>query len=195
VEGIGTAAERTRSQRRAETSTKSPGRGSWITGDLLLSLAILVGAIALWPITSQFRQVGRYQTLGPGFWPRVVLLGLMGLGGLAVGRAVWSAIRLPTASTAPSRPGHQRGRLLAVIVLCFGYVASMPTLGFVVGTWLFSMTFLLAVGVYRPATVLWSGLLVTATLFLLFIGVLNAPLPPGHGVFLALSRFLSSFVS
>ena len=76
--------------------------------------------------------------------------------------------------------------------MCFGYVAVLPWLGFTVGTFVFSAVFLLIMGASRASVILWTSLVLTASLFVLFITVLNAPLPPGQGLFLDITRFLTS---
>jgi hypothetical protein len=163
----------------------------WCTADLLLGVTIFIGAATLWPLTSEFGQIGRYQVLGPSFWPRILLIGLLGLSALTIGQSIQRSVR---SSAAPAPVGRQPYRLLAAIGLCFGYVAILPWLGFTVGTCAFAVVFLLSMGASRPSVILWTSLVLTGSLFILFITILNAPLPPGQGVFLDITRFLTSVV-
>lgn len=161
----------------------------WCTADVVVAVTIFGGAATLWPLTSQFGHVGRYQVLGPSFWPRLILIALLGLSALTIGQAIRRSVR------SPACPAHQGGhpyRLLVAIGSCFGYVVALPWLGFTVGTFAFSVVFLVIVGPLRPSVVLWASLLLTASLFVLFIAILNAPLPPGRGLFLEVTRFLTS---
>ena len=161
----------------------------WCTADLILGGTIFIGAATLWPMTGQFGQIGRYQVLGPSFWPRIILIGLLALSALTIGQSIQRSVR---SSAAPTPVERQHYRLLAAIGLCFGYVAVLPWLGFTVGTFVFSVVFLLIMGASRPSVILWTSLVLTASLFVLFITVLNAPLPPGQGLFLDITRFLTS---
>ena len=161
----------------------------WCTAELGLAVTIFVGAAALWPLTGQFGQIGRYQVLGPSFWPRIILIGLLALSALTIGQSIQRSVR---SSASPTPVERQHYRLLAAIGLCFGYVAVLPWLGFTVGTFVFSVVFLLIMGASRPSVILWTSLVLTGSLFVLFITILNAPLPPGQGLFLDITRFLTS---
>ena len=149
--------------------------------------------------TGSLDQVAREGQLGPGFWPRLTLLGL---GAACLAKAVeeWRRARAPgrpKGAEASPRPPISRATLLAAIGLIVAYVALTPLLGFPLTTAGFVIAFLRLSGMRSAAGLLATTVAGTVGLLLLFVKVVYLPLPKGDGPFeavtLALYRLLRIF--
>ena len=133
-------------------------------------LFVAAGRLPVTPVPGQ---------LGPDFWPRLVLVGLMAacaLKLLEVRRA-----RPAETAEAPSPP-LSRWKLAGGIALVLGYTALAPLLGFPLTNFLFLLAFMRLAGTRRLLPLLAVSVLGTLTLLYLFVKVVYLPLPKGAGV-------------
>jgi putative tricarboxylic transport membrane protein len=162
---------------------------------LIAPLAGALLAAALLLHTRGLDDVARGGQLGPGFWPRLVLLGL-GLACLAQCAAVWRRHRAGAA--APARvdtraleaeilPITSRGTLAVAIALIVLYVMATPIVGFALATTLFIAAFMYVCGMRSLVALGLNALLGTTALLYLFIRLVYLPLPKGEGPFEAVS--------
>lgn len=144
-----------------------------------------------WPLDAM---VPRGQ-LGPGFWPRLVLIGL----------AVACLLKLREERRAAPGVGAGSGMLprvsaarLALGVACIlGYVIAAPRLGFALATAAFIAAFMVVAGARRVPGIAATALLGTVILLYTFIKLVYLPFPKGDGPFervtLTLYRALGIF--
>ena len=153
---------------------------------LIAPLAGVVLAIGLYPVTWGLDAVARGQ-LGPGFWPRMALIGL---GGACVAKLVeeWRRGGVDTAKAGPVP--ISRARLTAGIALIVLYALLAPFLGFALVTALFVGAFLVLGGMRSPGTIAANVVIGTVGLLYLFVKVVYLPLPKGDGPFEALTLAL-----
>ena len=92
----------------------------------------LLAALSLLPGTRTLDAVAREGQLGPGFWPRLVLIGLA----LACAATILTAWRRRPASNGgqPDLEPISWPRLALAVALIVGYVALAPHLGFALVT-------------------------------------------------------------
>jgi putative tricarboxylic transport membrane protein len=164
----------------------------------LALLAPLAGAVLAGGLLVAGRgldEVAAPGQLGPGFWPRLVLVGL-GLACLAhAGMACWRhrARRPRPAAGDPVTPL----RLAAAVVLIVLYVAGVPWLGWALATALFIAAFMRLAGRRRLSGLALTASAGTVALLYLFVKVVYLPLPKGGGPFeaftIALYRALRIF--
>ena len=146
-----------------------------LVGPVLIFLA----AAALFVAAGQLPVVPVPGQLGPDFWPRLVLVGLMGSCVLKAIEVVRSGqARAARAVTPPLRIPQ----LAAGIALVLGYPALAPVLGFPLTTFLFLLAFMRAAGTRRPILLFVLATLGTVGLLYLFVKVVYLPLPKGAGV-------------
>ena len=171
-------------------------------------LAGVIVAIALFITTRGLDEVARGEQLGPGFWPRVVLIGL----GMACAAKLVENLRRATpgvrAAVADNRgaavrdgaavpDGIRRGTLALAVATIVLYVALAPWLGFALVTVGFIAVFMALAGARSPATIGAAAVVGTVGLLYVFVKLVYLPLPKGDGVFemvtLALYRGLGIF--
>jgi putative tricarboxylic transport membrane protein len=149
---------------------------------LIAPLSGLILASALYPATFPLDAIARGQ-LGPGFWPRVTLIGL----GLACAARLVREWRRPPVAADPARPPIARGTLAAAIALIVLYVGLAPWLGFPLVTAAFVAAFMALGGARSVATLATGAVVGTAALLYVFVKVVYLPLPKGDGPFEALT--------
>ncbi|MBI4588540.1 MAG: tripartite tricarboxylate transporter TctB family protein [Candidatus Rokubacteria bacterium] len=139
---------------------------------------ILFAGVALFVAAGRLPVVPVPGQLGPDFWPRLILVGLMGscvLKILEVARAKGvgsEAVFLPL-----SRP-----KLVGGMALVLGYPALAPLLGFPLTNFLFLLAFMRLAGTRRPLVPVVIAAAGTVALLYLFVKVVYLPLPKGAGV-------------
>jgi putative tricarboxylic transport membrane protein len=157
----------------------------------------LVLALGLLATTRGLDDLAREGQLGPGFWPRLTLVGLAAV---CAARA-WSAGRraaVPARRGAgPLAPPLLAGRLAAAIGLILLYVVGAPLIGFPLATAGFIAGFMVVAGARSAAGVTVAAIGGVVGLLYLFVKVVYLPLPKGAGpleaVTLALYRALGIF--
>ena len=126
--------------------------------------------------------------LGPGFWPRLVLIGFAVACGLQLLADRGAAVAAPAFS----------GRRLALGIGCLlAYAVAAPLVGFPLATVLFVAAFMVLAGARRPVGIVATAVVGTAVLLYTFVKVVYVPFPKGAGAFervtLALYRALGIF--
>ena len=163
---------------------------------VLPPLAGVALASALYPGTRGLDAIAR--GLGPGFWPRLALIGLA-LACLAKFVEEWRRARAGTVVTAggAARPPISQAKLAAGIGLIVLYVLLAPYVGFPLVTALFIATFMVLCGTRSVRALAGNVVVGTVGLLYLFVKLVYLPLPKGDGPFetltLALYRALHLF--
>ena len=154
-------------------------------------------AVAFLLDTRGLDEVARGDQLGPGFWPRLVLVGLALT---CLGRVVgeWRRGRSgpsadpPPGDPAAANPGGpiSRGTLAAAIALVILYTLAAPAIGFALATAGFIVAFMWLCGARSAVAIVANAVLGTVGLLYLFIKFVYLPLPKGAGLFETLSLVL-----
>jgi putative tricarboxylic transport membrane protein len=133
--------------------------------------------------------------LGPGFWPRLVLIGLAAACVLKLGEEWWAATAGGTGAAPLSHSGLSRLALAMAGILA--YVIATPLLGFPLATAAFIVGFMVVAGARRAPAIGLTALLGTVGLLYAFVKLVYLPFPKGAGAFedltLALYRALGIF--
>jgi hypothetical protein len=152
----------------------------------------IVVAAALYPATRSLDDVAREGSLGPGFWPRLALIGLA----LACAAKALQAWRGGARDHGDREPISVM-TLAAGIALIVLYAALTPVLGFPLTTAAFIVTFMMLAGLRSAAGVAASAVIGTIGLIYVFVKIVYLPLPKGDGPFetltIALYRALRVF--
>jgi len=157
---------------------------------LIAPLGGVALAVALYPGTWGLDAVARGQ-LGPGFWPRMALIGLAGA---CAAKFVEEWRRARTAgvivSEAAGPAAIARAKLVAGIALILLYALLTPWLGFALATAGFVAAFLVLCGMRSLPAVAANVVIGTIGLLYLFVKVVYLPLPKGDGPFETLTLVL-----
>jgi putative tricarboxylic transport membrane protein len=153
---------------------------------LIAPLAGVALAVALYPATWGLDALARGQ-LGPGFWPRMALLGL---GGACVAKLVEEWRRRGVTTAGAGAAPISRARLATGIALIVLYALLTPWLGFPLVTALFVAAFLVLCGTRSLPALAASVVIGTVGLLYLFVKVVYLPLPKGDGPFETLTLLL-----
>ncbi|MGH7335626.1 MAG: tripartite tricarboxylate transporter TctB family protein [Candidatus Rokuibacteriota bacterium] len=153
----------------------------------------VVVAAALLAASRGLDSVAAPGQLGPAFWPRLVLIGLIVA---CLAKAVEEA-RAPGRPQAELGPPLASGRLAAAVALIVLYVLLAPALGFPLITAAFIAAFMALGGMRSPLMLGLNAVGGTAALLYLFVKLVYLPLPKGDGPFeaftLAVYRALRIF--
>ncbi len=164
----------------------------------------LAGAAVLYWQARGLDQVVSGAQLGPGFWPRLALIGLA-LACVAKLGSVAASPDAPVRAGSPHVPPIEAeaplaisgARLTAAIAAILLYVLAAPALGFPLATAAFIAAFLWLCGMRSVRAISAIALVGTVSLLYLFVKLVYLPLPKGDGPFepltLALYRFLRIF--
>jgi Tripartite tricarboxylate transporter TctB family len=125
--------------------------------------------------------------VGPGTWPRVMLLGIACCSALLLLRSALLYVEarrdppVPATATAIEEFDNRKAALgISFLIL---YVAAMPLIGFALSTALFFLVWLPFGGVRRPRLVASIAVIGTVALLYTFVKLTTLPLDRGVGVF------------
>lgn len=157
---------------------------------VVLSLALLLS-------TRGLDQVVRGSQLGPGLWPRLVLIGLAAACMAKLVNVLRRPREAPSGEAPNGRAGISPAKLAAAIALIFLYVLGTEPVGFALTTAGFIVAFMWLCGARSPLVIAANTLVGTVGLLYLFVKAVYLPLPKGDGPFeamtLALYRLLHIF--
>ena len=155
-------------------------------GEIIFNIVLFAVSIFLYYVAGTFKQFAPYAKLGPDFWPKGILLGIIFLSGILL---VKNIVFLMRRDVKPSslRIEQEPYRLLLVIAVSFAYAFGMGIFGFLLSTIVFQIMLLYLLKVRRILLIILVSLINTAMLYVLFILLLNMLLPPGVGIFRTIS--------
>lgn len=162
------------------------------TGEIVAGCVVFFGSLALYIVATRFPELGGYESLGPDFWPRWVLGGLVVLGLLLVGQGLER--KRTGADVHLWKDTKNPRRLLTGIALLLGYLALINVLGFTLATLLFLVLLIYVLGGRHVTALAVAPVVVTAAILLIFGRILFVPLPRGIGVFRDISLWVEQLL-
>lgn len=145
------------------------------TGNLIL-LGVLVAGILLYVAASDYPEKARK-------FPQLVLLLAMFLSVFELGMNVWrSGKKAPSEDSSPSQTsdkGSKKGKILSSILLMVLFTVCLYVVGLTGGTFLFCAFSIWFLGYRNIKGLLFSTIMITILMYLLFTLVIQAYLPPG----------------
>ena len=141
-------------------------------------------------------EVRRFGEIGSGFWPILVLA----LASISSAILLFSSLRKGKGkgekeSEEPPSPdsiaSRRRARNIVILssVATLIYIFTMQWVGFAIATLLYVLGFIIILGERRKWVLIFSPLLVTVFILVVFSKFISIPFPRGIGVFGELSRF------
>ena len=146
------------------------------------SLLLFLTALGLFLYAGRLSEVAPPGQVGPGFWPRLVLVGLMVSALVNAGVSLRRPAR-PRLKADPLARDFDRGKLALAIGVILGYVLAIELIGFLVATFAFLAAFMAVAGLRRPAPLVLIAAIGALALTAIFVRVVYLPLPKGWGPF------------
>ncbi len=126
--------------------------------------------------------------LGAGFWPKMILIGLIGSCLIKFGEIILNRDKL--VEEEQSRAVMDNVRLILMIGIIILTVFAIDFIGFAIANTLFMLVFLVLVGFRKPLNVILVSIISTVVMLYIFVKVVYLPLPRGYGIFEDISLFL-----
>lgn len=162
-----------------------------LIADTAFAVALLLGSVYLWIVADGFQKFPRYKNIDMDFWPKILLAVVIGLSLCLIWQNL-SNLRLLRAAAArsadPAANPVNWKKLLAAALLVVGYFAALQGVGFMIATVLFLFLAIRLVGYDNRTLGAIYPFAFTALVTVIFVKVLELPLPRGMGVFESLSR-------
>ncbi len=168
-------------------------------GPIIANVVILVFFLFMLSQSLKLHEIRRFGEMGSGFWPILIL----GLASILSGMLLFSSlmkrkdkVEKEKEAEEPPSPESPAARNQAVKVVFLSsiatlvYIFAMQWFGFPIATFLFVLAFILILGERRKWVLIFSPLLVTVFVLVVFSKFIAIPFPRGLGVFAELSRYL-----
>lgn len=163
---------------------------------VLVPASFFAAAIYLWFVASSFRGgVGRYELIGPSFFPKILLIAIIALTAVEVIRILVARQRGAAAAGSGAPEGAKAGffplDLALAVGITIGYVVALHWIGFILSTIAFQALLLFTVFRQRRWRIaLGVPIVLTTVFFVIFIELMSVPLPRGTGIFHQLNRLI-----
>ena len=160
-----------------------------LLADTAFALVLLVGAVYLWFVADGFQRFPRYKGIDMDFWPKI-LLAIVALLAIAL---VWQNVmsiraRLAAGTSEVAGEPFNWVKLGASALLVVAYFVALQTAGFMIATVIFLFLAIRLIGYANRLLAAIYPFAFTALVTLVFVKVLELPLPRGMGPFESLSR-------
>ncbi len=148
-------------------------RREWLSGEIIISLILIFGAIFLYVVTLDFPQGKLSQTAGPAAMPRLWIYGLLIFSGWLIVRSLRQPQRTPETN------GRKFLRSIGLVGLMVVYLTAMRWLGYYAATFIFLLAGMYLME-YRRHVIIWlTSAGFVALSYFIFWKILQVPLPVG----------------
>lgn len=156
-------------------------------GEIITTTIIFIGSLFLYWETLKFEGHEVYAKLGPSYWPKFLLILLMGL---SVGVAIDAFRERKKSEGKESILRLDKGRLKFFIAIVFIalYFILLQIVGFILLTPFFLIAFMYLLGERKKIWMISVSFGITFLIIYVFTKAMYVPLPRGIGIFLDLSH-------
>jgi len=156
-----------------------------LKGELIFGLLILAGSLLLFWVTGSFQKQTALQgaQMGPSFWPRFLLGGLILLSGIISVGVIRRIMKEKAWGESLMTMDPGKVRFFAAIGLSIAYLVLLPVLGFIAITPVFMIAFMLLLGEKSKGWIIGVSIAMTAIIVVLFTKAMYVPLPRGVWLF------------
>ena len=161
-----------------------------LKADVIISVILFVTALYLLFEIRVFDSGDVYGELGPAYWPKFVLVSILVLSALLAFFSVRGVLKglIPAAQKINLTVANLR--FAAAVALIAGYLILLPYVGFLVLTPFQMIAFMYLLGERSKVWIFSIPFVLTVGIVLLFTKVMYVPLPRGVGIFLDISHLL-----
>jgi len=157
--------------------------------DVIVCMVIIAASIFFYIYTLTFPVILKYEKMGPGFWPKLVLIGIV----VAASSLLVESIRKrgnPVQKKEPTKEEKNTKLVVLCAVVLAIFLYFMQIVGFVLSSFFATaiLAFLLGEGKKRSAVI--YSFVIVLVIYASFAKLMYVPLPRGISVFRELSYCL-----
>jgi putative tricarboxylic transport membrane protein len=159
-------------------------------GEITVCAVVFFSSLYLYTIAASYKGHEIYGKLGPGFWPKFILIVMMILS-LWIAADAFRARKKSVGekATQVAKSAGGRIRFFSTLVLMIAYFFLMNIIGFVALTPLFLIAFMVLLGEKSWPWMIGLSIGMTILIILAFTQAMYVPLPRGVGIFHRISVF------
>lgn len=158
-------------------------------GEIIISAVIFFGSLYLYFESMQFEGLAVYGKLGPSYWPKFLLVCLIGLSFLVAVDAFREKKKRSSEKVETSKVDSGNVRFLFAIGFIVLYLILMQVFGFILLTPFFMIAFMVLLGERSKIWIFSVAIGITFIIVFAFTKAMYVPLPRGQGIFLKFSQF------
>jgi len=164
--------------------------------DIIVPGFIIAASIFFLTLTLKIETVAGYERMGPAFWPRFNLIGMVILSGAIMLRSLMRAEKRDPGEAATEENLTEPGKLsnLKYVFYCagilFGFILAIAYLGFLPSAFVATAGLIYFLGERKKWLVLLVSFGLVAGIYLLFGKLMYVPMPRGVWIFEKLSYLL-----
>ena len=158
-------------------------------GEIIISAVIFLGSLYLYFESMKFEGLDVYGKLGPSYWPKFLLICLMGLSFLVAIDAFRERKKGSSEKEGTSKIDTGKVRFLFAFGFIVLYLILIQVFGFIICTPFFMIAFMYLLGERNKIWILSVSIGVTFLIVFAFTKAMYVPLPRGQGIFLKFSQF------
>jgi len=164
--------------------------------DIIVAGFIIAASIFFFILTLKIEVVAGYENMGPAFWPRFNLIGMIILSGIIMLRSLIRTGKHDTGEAAaeenpakPARLSHLKYVFYCAAIL-FGFILAISYLGFLPTAFVATAGLIYFLGERKKWLVLLVSFGLVAGIYLLFGKLMYVPMPRGVWIFEKFSYLL-----
>ena len=165
-------------------------------GPIIGNAVILIFFLFMLFESFKLHEIRRFGEIGSGFWPILILALSSLLSAILLisslmnrkGKGERDTAEPPSPESIADRKRARNIVILSSVATLF-YIFAMQWVGFAIATLLFVLTFIVILGERRKWVLIFSPVLVTVFILVVFSKFIAIPFPRGIGIFAELSRF------
>lgn len=153
-------------------------------GEMTICGVIFFASLYLYAIAASYKGHEIYGKLGPGFWPKFILICMMILS-LLVAVDAFRALKKSAGEKQPKAAKSAVGRIrfFSALILIIAYFFLMNIIGFIALTPFFLVAFMILLGEKSWFWMIILSVGMTIVIILAFTQAMYVPLPRGVGIF------------
>ncbi len=162
-----------------------------LKSEVIISAVCAAGALYLFFETKTFGTLGVYGAkLGPDVWPKLILVSIMALSAGLAYTTIRDVLKGKIPESRKIKFSADNVRFIAATTLIAAYLGLLPVIGFLVLTPVMMIGFMYLLGERSKAWIFSIPFVLTLGIVLVFTKLMYVPLPRGTGFFLKISHLL-----
>jgi putative tricarboxylic transport membrane protein len=157
-------------------------------GELTISVVVFLGSLYLYFESMKFEGLEIYGKLGPAYWPKFLLICLMGLSVLVAVDAFRERKKGDSENEETSKADSGKVRFFLAIGFIVLYFILMQIFGFIILTPFFMIAFMVLLGERKKIWIFGVSIGMTILIVYAFTKAMYVPLPRGQWIFLKFSH-------